>query len=251
MAHIRHTARADDPLEEGLSEAEKEISGEELVEDEETLSEDGNDDENLDSVDADPEGMIGDDDDDNTAVPYFEFSKSSISRISIKRFEEWNYFPVGVERAPREEIIPSPEENKVVVFSSFFTAGLRFPCDPMMAEILDRFNSQLHYLTPNSIVQLSKFFWSVKSFGGEVDVDSFTCFFEHHAQTRTKRLTEDGPLYSTQFGIRTFSSRRKSGRLKITKIDLSFAQRNRWDSNWLKNWFYMKASVSPERWRRS
>lgn len=113
----------------------------------------------------------------------------------------------------------------------------------MIFEILDRFNAQLHQLTPNAIVHQSKFFWAAKSFGSEVDVDSFARFYEIHPHKRTKRLEKDGPILSYQFGICTFTSRRKSDRLRIRKIDFSYSQRNRWDSDWFKYWFYVKGSV--------
>ncbi|KAF8651415.1 hypothetical protein HU200_063406 [Digitaria exilis] len=56
--------------------------------------------------------------------------------------------------------------------------------------ILDRFNVKLHQLTPNSFVQLSKFFWGVKTFGGEIDLDTFGRFNELHLQKRSIFLEE-------------------------------------------------------------
>jgi hypothetical protein len=50
-----------------------------------------------------------------------------------------------------EEIIPEPKEDEVVVFKSFFRAGLRFPLYEMIGEVLKKFEIYLHQLTPNSI----------------------------------------------------------------------------------------------------
>jgi hypothetical protein len=50
-----------------------------------------------------------------------------------------------------EEIIPEPKEDEVVVFKSFFRAGLRFPLYEMIGEVLKKFEIYLHQLTPNAI----------------------------------------------------------------------------------------------------
>jgi hypothetical protein len=54
-----------------------------------------------------------------------------------------------------EETIPKPENDEVVVFKSFFKAGLRFPLHGMIADALENFGIYLHQLTPNAIVRLS------------------------------------------------------------------------------------------------
>lgn len=61
------------------------------------------------------------------------------------------------------------------------------------------------------------FFWAAKSFGSEVDIDSFARFYELHRQKRTKFLEKESPTLSYQFGICTFTSKRKSDRLGLEK----------------------------------
>jgi hypothetical protein len=56
-----------------------------------------------------------------------------------------------------EETTPVPKDDKVVVFKSFFRAGLRFPLNEMIGEVLKSFKIYLHQLTPNAIVRLSVF----------------------------------------------------------------------------------------------
>lgn len=124
----------------------------------------------------------------------------------MKAYEDRGYFLKGDGRAPKNETVPTPQAGEVVVFYDFFAVGLRFPCDPLLIDILDRFNAQLHQLTPNAVVQLSKNFWVAKSFGSEADVDSFAPFYELHPQKCTKRLEENGPTLSFLFGICTFTS---------------------------------------------
>jgi hypothetical protein len=68
-----------------------------------------------------------------------------------------HYFLKGYGRAPGAESISDPLENKVVVFEDFFAAGLHMPPHPVLLDILCKFWVQLHQLTPNAIVQISKF----------------------------------------------------------------------------------------------
>jgi hypothetical protein len=73
----------------------------------------------------------------------------------IKEYEAAGFFPVGDARAPLDEQVPTPEANEVVVFQAFFMRGLRFPCDPVLPAILDRFSVMIHQLSPNSFLELS------------------------------------------------------------------------------------------------
>jgi hypothetical protein len=47
-------------------------------------------------------------------------------------------------RFAKEEIVPEPKKDEVVVFKSFFRAGLRFPLYDMIGEVLKRFEIYLH-----------------------------------------------------------------------------------------------------------
>ena len=53
----------------------------------------------------------------------------------------------GLIRFAGEEVIPEPKEDEVVVFKSFFRAGLRFPLYDMIGEVLKIFEIYLHQLT--------------------------------------------------------------------------------------------------------
>jgi hypothetical protein len=53
----------------------------------------------------------------------------------------------------------------VVVFKSFFKAGLRFPLNGMIADVLKKFGIYLHQLTPNAIVRLSVYILALRSQG--------------------------------------------------------------------------------------
>jgi hypothetical protein len=62
-----------------------------------------------------------------------------------------------------EVVVPEPKEDEVVVFKSFFRAGLRFPLHEMIGEVLKNFKIYLHQLTPNAIVRLSVYIWALRS----------------------------------------------------------------------------------------
>jgi hypothetical protein len=72
-----------------------------------------------------------------------------------------------------EEVILEPKDDEVVVFKSFFRAGLWFPLYDMIGEVLKRFEIYLHQLTPNAIVRLSIYIWAPRSQGKSVNAEGF------------------------------------------------------------------------------
>jgi hypothetical protein len=74
----------------------------------------------------------------------FVFGESKVTTNMIREYEAAGYFPVGDGRAPLDEQVPTPAPGEVVVFRDFFTCGLRFPCDPMLIAILDKFSVKIH-----------------------------------------------------------------------------------------------------------
>jgi hypothetical protein len=46
----------------------------------------------------------------------------------------------GLCRAPGREEVPRPEPYEVVISHDFFEAGLRFPCEDFVGEVLQCFN---------------------------------------------------------------------------------------------------------------
>jgi hypothetical protein len=60
-----------------------------------------------------------------------------------------------------EEVVSEPKYDEVVVFKSFFRAGLRFPLYEMIGEVLKNFEIYFHQLTPNAIVRLSVYIWAL------------------------------------------------------------------------------------------
>jgi hypothetical protein len=62
-----------------------------------------------------------------------------------------------------DEVILEPKDDEVVVFKSFFHAGLQFLMHEMIAKVLKKFEIYLHQLTPNAIVRLSVFICALRS----------------------------------------------------------------------------------------
>jgi hypothetical protein len=64
------------------------------------------------------------------------------------------------------------------------------PPQPALIDVLNKLQVHLHQLTPNAIVQLSKYFWVVLSFGGVLTSDGFAKRYELHYQP--KKVDVDG-----------------------------------------------------------
>jgi hypothetical protein len=85
-----------------------------------------------------------------------EFGVSRISSVRVQDMQQLGYFGSGVGRVPGAEEVPEPE-GELVVFEAFFAAGLRLPTHRFVAEVLQRFEVQVHQLTPNAVVALAKY----------------------------------------------------------------------------------------------
>ena len=69
-----------------------------------------------------------------------------------------------------DRTVPTPEENEVVIYQSFFKAGLRFPLSGFVVEVLKIYQIFLHQITPEAIIRMGIFVWVVKSQGLEPSV---------------------------------------------------------------------------------
>jgi hypothetical protein len=86
-----------------------------------------------------------------------EFGVSRISSVRLQDMQQLGYFGNVVGRVPRAEEVPEPEGELLVVFEAFFTADLHLPAHRFVAEVLERFEVQVHQLTPNAVVALAKY----------------------------------------------------------------------------------------------
>jgi hypothetical protein len=97
-----------------------------------------------------------------TKPSYLEFEKSTATVDDMSMVMKLGYFGEAESKLVRfagEETTPELKNDEVVVFKSFFRAGLRFPLNEMIGVVLKNFEIYLHQLTPNAIVRLSVFIW--------------------------------------------------------------------------------------------
>jgi hypothetical protein len=106
---------------------------------------------------AEAEQAIVDRSDDETKEDYsilspwkpshIEFGKSTVSEEDLVMMKKLGYFGEGESKLIRfvgEEVISEPKDDEVVVFKSFFRAGLWFPLYDIIGEVLKRFEIYLH-----------------------------------------------------------------------------------------------------------
>jgi hypothetical protein len=161
MARVRSTARVTRDKEEAKA-AETALISEVMKRSGLVAPEDVSD-EGVPVVEAEQVGAEeGESEDDYSDVPskpsHLEFGRSTVTEDDVPKLMKLCYFSEakkGLIRFGREEITLKPEKDEVVVFKSFFKAGLRFPLNEMIADLLGKFGIYLHQLTPNAIVRLS------------------------------------------------------------------------------------------------
>jgi hypothetical protein len=72
------------------------------------------------------------------------FGKSSVKQGQIEGMKGKYFHDISIVRAGGESIVPLPEADEVVVFTSFMKAGLHFPLHKMLVEVLKTFEIYLH-----------------------------------------------------------------------------------------------------------
>jgi hypothetical protein len=195
MARVRSTARVshegDDakttetaPISEmmkrsGLVTSEKAISKGEAPEAEQIAAEDGSDDESEEDY-----NILS-----LSKPSHIKFGKSTVTTGDMFMMKKLGYFGEAESKLVRfagEVVVPEPKEDEVVVFKSFFRAGLRSPLHEMIGEVLKNFEIYLHQLTPNAIVRLIVYIWALRSQGMSANAEAFCRVHELHYQTKAR-----------------------------------------------------------------
>jgi hypothetical protein len=91
---------------------------------------------------------------------------------------------ISIVRAGGESNVPLPEANEVVFYRSFMKAGLRFPLDSMLVEVLKTFEVYLHQLTPEAIIRMGVYIWAMRSQGLEPNAKGFYNMHELFFETK-------------------------------------------------------------------
>jgi hypothetical protein len=101
-----------------------------------------------------------------------EFGVSRMSLVRVQDMQQLGYFGGGVGRVSGAEEVPEPE-GELVVFEAFFIVGLLLPAHHFVSKVLQKFEVQVHQLTPNAVVALAKYVWATMSYGGQPSVEVF------------------------------------------------------------------------------
>jgi hypothetical protein len=191
----------------------------------EGLSEDTDD---IDSYDAE---SGGEDSEDRPWRPsHAVFGKSTIRHSHLDNMRGTYFRDMSIMRADNgDKTVPVPEENEVVIYRSFFKAGLRFPLSRFVVEVLKIYEIFLHQITPEAIIRMGIVVWSVRSQGLE---PSAKCFCSMHKLSyETKPWGKE--QYHNNFGCYSFVARSGSS-CPVPSF------RKRWPGDWMKEWFYVK-----------
>jgi hypothetical protein len=194
-----------------------------------------------DNINAEAENVVAeaasdDEEDDNILSPskpsQVEFEKSTVKAEDLVLMNNPRYFGKndnGLIRFVGDEVITEPKYDEVVVFKSFFQAGLRFPLYEMIGEVLKRFEIYLHQLTPNAIVRLNVFILALGSQGMSANAEGFCRVHELHYQTMAK-----ADVLHKNFGCYNFAYQKDTKALVI-------GYRTKWPTGWTNEWLYVKA----------
>jgi hypothetical protein len=120
---------------------------------------------------------------------HLDFGRSTMTTNDMIIMKKLGYFGEAESRLVRfagEELVPEPKDDEVIVFKSFFRAGLRFPLYDIIGEVLKNFEIYLHQLTPNAIVRLSVYIWALRSQGMSPNAEAFCRVDELHYQTKAR-----------------------------------------------------------------
>jgi hypothetical protein len=194
--------------------------------------------------DAGSHSGAGDEVDKGSCTQSYFFRLSTVAVSRIHGMINRGYFAEGMAHELGEETIPEPNSDKAVFYEEFFSASLRMPSHPVLADILLKLQLQIHQLTPNVIVQLSKYIWAVTSFEGVRSAQGFAKRYELHYQPM--KMEVDRVEVQGQYRCISFHVKRGSQRVKLT-----IAIKNRWSGACTQAWFYCKVPLlwilSPER----
>jgi hypothetical protein len=105
------------------------------------------------------------------------FGKLTIKQSDLENMRGRYFRDMSIVRAGRDNNVPAPEENEVVIYRSFFKAGLRFPLSKFVVEVLKIYQIFLHQITPEAIMRMGIFVWAVRSQGLE---PSAKCLYSMH-----------------------------------------------------------------------
>jgi hypothetical protein len=107
------------------------------------------------------------------------FGKSTIRQNHLDNMRGRYFRDISIVRADNgDRIVPAPKENEVIIYRSFFKAGLWFPLSSFVVDVLKIYQIFLHQITPEAIIRMGIFVWVVRSQGLEPSAKGFCSMHE-------------------------------------------------------------------------
>jgi hypothetical protein len=156
-----------------------------------------------DSDDYDVESGGEDSEDRSWRPSHTIFGKSTIKQSHLDNMRGRYFRDMSIVRVGGDNNVPSPEEDEVVIYRSFFKAGLRFPLSRFVVEVLKIYQIYLHQITPEAIIKMGIFVWAVRSQGLEPSAKCFCSM--HELAYETKAMGKE--QYHNNFGCYGFIAR--------------------------------------------
>jgi hypothetical protein len=151
------------------------------------------------------------------------FGKSTLKQSHLENMRGRYFQDMSIVRAGGDNNVPAPEENEVVIYRSFFKAGLRFPLSKFVVEVLKTYQIFLHQITPEAILRMGIFVWVVRSQGLEPSAKCFCSM--HELLYETKAMGKE--QYHNNFGCYGFIARPNASHPMPTF-------RKRWPGAWME-----------------
>jgi hypothetical protein len=185
-------------------------------------------------------------DDDTTAY----LADSLVDEDELAKLVTSGMLVEGQAFAPGKAVVPKPGDNRTMVFAVFFEAGLRFPCNVLLPEILRLFQVELPQLSPSALVRIAIFDRACRTAGFERSAELFGVVF--YATVNSKMVVTPAGTKKTVFVSVNFNVR--PGRSDLWPVN---AAMSKWDRHWMSKWFYHAIpfevgsdAVKALRWRR-
>jgi hypothetical protein len=182
-----------------------------------------------DSDDYDAESGGEDSEDRPWRPSHTIFGKSTFKQSHLDNMRGRYFRDMAIVRVAGDNNVPVPEEDEVVIYHSFFKAGLRFPLSRFVVEVLKIYQIYLHHITPEAIIRMGIFVWAVRSQGLEPSAKYFCSM--HELVYETKAMGKE--QYHNNFGCYGFIARPNASYPVPT-------YRKRWPGAWMEEWFYVK-----------
>jgi hypothetical protein len=147
-----------------------------------------------DSDDYDAESGGEDSEDRPWRPSHTIFGKSTIKQSHLDNMRGRYFRDMSIVRVGGDE---------VVIYRSFFKAGLQFPLSRFVVKVLKIYQIYLHQITPEAIIRMGIFVWAVRSQGLELSAKCFCSM--HELAYETKAMGKE--QYHNNFGCYGFIAR--------------------------------------------